>query len=200
MSTYLVGWSVHDLRYANPSNSSMFGMWTRESMRGHGTLALNEGAKIYEALNKWINVENPVNKIEEIAVPDFYFTAMENWGMITFRESAVLWEEGVTPTRSIHNGLNTISHEYGHTWFGNIVTPKFWNVAWLKEGFATFFGHYGVGLVHEDWKMMDLFGVEVLQAALLEDSFEHNRTMNGKGVGSPKSIRASMDFVAYKKG
>lgn len=120
--------------------------------------------------------------------------------MVTFRESGILWESGVTPTIKIRNGLSTVAHEYAHTWFGNLVTPKFWNVAWLKEGFATFFGHYVLDILHDDWKMMDLFVVDVLQQALMHDSVQHNRTMNGKAVGSPESIPACMDFVTYKKG
>ena len=200
MSTYLVGWAIHDFNYTIALNSTSFGIWSRTEGHNLTSPALRESVKIYDALKKWINVENPVKKMEQIAVPDFHFHAMENWGMVTFRETVVLWEEHITPMKMIHEGLKIISHEYAHTWFGNIVTPKFWNVAWLKEGFATYFEHYALNLVHDDWKVMDMFAAEVLQSALLGDSIDHYTTMNSQNIGSPESIIGNMGFITYKKG
>ncbi|XP_057331613.1 aminopeptidase N-like isoform X2 [Microplitis mediator] len=133
MSTYLVGWSIHDFNYQQLVNSTNFSLWTRKTMTGKGSLALKEGRLIYSTLESYLSIENPINKIDHIAISDFHFSAMENWGMITFRESAILFDKKTTPTNVIHAGLNTMGHEYAHTWFGNLVTPEFWNVVWLKE-------------------------------------------------------------------
>ncbi|XP_076226398.1 aminopeptidase N-like isoform X1 [Nomia melanderi] len=201
MSTYLVGWAVHDFVPETTASSTLnFKMWTRQSMHRRGSIALNQGVSIYSFLRDWLAIENPVPKMDQIAVPDFNFNAMENWGMITYRESVVLHENAVTPTRYMYNGLTTMAHEYAHTWFGNLVTPSFWNVAWLKEGFASYFQYYALSIVQPTWTMMDKFVVDMLQPTLAMDSANHTRVMNGRNVESPKSIMAVLDFVSYKKG
>ncbi|XP_076645839.1 aminopeptidase N [Halictus rubicundus] len=200
MSTYLVGWAVHDFVPETSAGSENFKIWTRESMHGRGTDALNQGALIYSFLKSYFRVDNPIPKMDQIAVPDFNFNAMENWGMITYRESVVLHERAVTPTKYMFDGSTTMAHEYAHTWFGNLVTPSFWNVAWLKEGFASYFQYYALSVVQPSWNMMDKFVVDMLQPTLLLDSANHTRVMNGRGVGSPSSIMAVLDFVSYKKG
>lgn len=169
-------------------------------MKSRGSAALNRGRAVFSALQTWLSVPSPLAKVDQFALPDFNFNAMENWGMITYRESVVLHEDGGTPATRSQSGLSTMAHEYAHTWFGNLVTPRFWDVVWLKEGFATYFQYFGVSLAETDPKWMDLFTVECLQPTLLADSADHERTMNGRGVGSRDSVAATLDFVSYEKG
>ncbi|XP_054003457.1 aminopeptidase N-like [Hylaeus anthracinus] len=200
MSTYLVGWAVHDFAAETSVSSKNFKMWTRGSMNRRASIALNQGVPIYSFLNGWFGIDNPIPKMDQIAVADFNFHAMENWGMITYRETVVLFEDGVTPTKYMFDGFTTMAHEYAHTWFGNLVTPMFWNVAWLKEGFASYFQYFAVSSVQPSWKVMDKFAVDILQPTLVLDSTNHTRVMNGRNVGSPSSIMDVLDFVSYKKG
>lgn len=200
MSTYLVGWSVHDFVSETSSFSNNLKIWTRRSMNHRGSISLYQSLSIYTFLRNYLLIENPISKLDEIAVPDFHFNAMENWGMITFREPVALYEGGVTATKKMIDGFTTMAHEYAHTWFGNLVTPRFWDVAWLKEGFASYFQYFALSKMQPSWGMMDKFVVDILQPTLLGDSENHTRTMNGRNVGSPSSIMAMMDFVSYKKG
>ncbi|XP_076764206.1 aminopeptidase N-like [Xylocopa sonorina] len=201
MPTYLVGWAMHEfVSEALKNVSGDFRMWTRRSMDHRGSFALNQGRSIYSFLNDWLGIANPIRKMDQFAVPDFNFHAMENWGMITYRESVVLHDAALTPTKYMLDGLTTMAHEYAHTWFGNLVTPTFWDVAWLKEGFASYFQHFAVAMVQPSWRMMDKFVVETLQPAMLLDSADHDRAMNGRSDGSPASTMAMLDFVSYKKG
>lgn len=200
MSTYLVGWAVHDFIPEISISSPSFKIWTRRSMTRRGSTALNQGQSIYSFLNHWLRVHNPIPKMDQVAVPDFNFNAMENWGMITYREPVVLYEDDVTPTRNMFDGFTTMAHEYAHTWFGNLVTPLFWDVAWLKEGFASYFQYFALASVKPSWRVMDKFVVNMLQPTLLLDAANHTRVMNGKNVGSASSIMGVMDFVSYKKG
>jgi aminopeptidase N len=200
MSTYQLGWAIHDFVSESSINSSQnFRMWTRRSMNNRGSISLNKGQLIYSFLNNWFLIDNPIPKMDQIAVPDFNFHAMENWGMITYRESVVLYDE-FTPTKNMFDGFTTMAHEYTHTWFGNLVTPMFWDVAWLKEGFASYFQYFALSIIQPTWRMMDTFVVDMMQPAMLLDSANHDRVMNGRNVGSPKSIMAVLDFVSYKKG
>ncbi|XP_011706295.1 PREDICTED: aminopeptidase N-like [Wasmannia auropunctata] len=199
MPTYLVGWTVHNFVPERSRISEDFKMWTRDSMKFRGSMALNRGRAVYSALQTWLLVKSPLVKVDQFAIPDFNFNAMENWGLITYRESVVLHEDG-TPTRKTVDGLSTMAHEYTHSWFGNLVTPVFWDVVWLKEGFATYFQYFGVSLAEPELRMMNVFVVDCLQPTLLADSDNHTRTLNGREVGSRDSIMATLDFVSYKKG
>lgn len=199
ISTYLVGWTVHNFVAERSRTPRDFKMWTRNSMKSRGSMALNRGRVVYSALQTWLSVKSPLVKVDQFAIPDFNFNAMENWGLITYRESVVLHDDG-TPTRKTVDGLSTMAHEYAHSWFGNLVTPEFWDVVWLKEGFATYFQYFGVSLAEPDLRMMNVFVVDCLQPTLLVDSDNHTRTLNGREIGSRGSITATLDFVSYKKG
>ena len=200
MSTYLLGWAIHDFERIN-STVKEFGMWVRgNSTYFKNSPILNEGLKVYSELEKWMPLKNPVKKFDHFAVPDFYFSAMENWGFITFRESVGRINFNEISFNNLYNNLVTIGHEYTHTWFGNLVTPEFWSYAWLKEGFSTYFSYQVLSHLYKEWNIMDLFIVDNLQTSLLSDSYDHNRTMNGHNVDDPKSTINAMDFVTYKKG
>ncbi|CAB0034982.1 unnamed protein product, partial [Trichogramma brassicae] len=210
MSTYLLGWSIHSFQRINSSVDGRFSLWTRSrdlllaSSVGGGServpLCLVEMPAIYSALENYTDLSNPIDKFDIFAVPDFNFQAMENWAFVTMRESVALISYEATSLRRIHGKLTTMGHELAHTWFGNVVTPFYWNVAWLKEAFATYFAYLAIGQVHEDWRMMDMFATEVLQDSLLLDSADHERRMNGPPLGTAAKAKAALDFVTYRKG
>ncbi|KAL7289312.1 hypothetical protein TKK_0017243 [Trichogramma kaykai] len=210
MSTYLLGWSIHSFQRINSSVDGRFSLWTRSrdlllaSSVGDAServpLCLVEMPAIYSALENYTDLSNPIDKFDIFAVPDFNFQAMENWAFVTMRESVALISYEATSLRRIHGKLTSMGHELAHTWFGNLVTPFYWDVAWLKEAFATYFAYLAIGQVHEDWRMMDMFATEVLQDSLLLDSADHERRMNGPPLGTAAKAKAALDFVTYRKG
>ena len=210
MSTYLLGWSVHNFKRANSSSTSSIGhsiyLWTHPIENStfqqltSEAVCLFEAPNIYSVLEKWTNVSSPIAKYDLFAVPDFKFNAMENWGFITFRESvSLIWNKSTTLSK-ISTATFVLGHEIAHTWFGNLVTPVFWNFAWLKEGFATYFSYLAMDIVYPDRQVMDTFSVKVLQDSMTLDSVDHERSMNAQGVGKPSDIASVLDFVTYDKG
>lgn len=96
-------------------------------------------------------------KIDCIAVPDYAQGAMENWGLITFLETMLLIPEGEMLKPKMEACKTIITHELVHQWFGNLVTHRWWEYLWLKEGFAQFMQRYIVDKLKPEWKVMDGF-------------------------------------------
>merc|ERR1719277_2439646 len=85
-----------------------------------------------------------------IAIPDFSAGAMENWGLITYRETSLLYDELESSSSNLERVSTVVSHELAHQWFGNLVTMKWWNDLWLNEGFANFVELIGISTVMPD--------------------------------------------------
>ena len=89
-------------------------------------LAAKVGPSILEFFERHYNVKFPLPKMDMIAIPDFSAGAMENWGLITYRETALLFKEGETSMSDRESIIATIAHELAHQWFGNLVTMEWW--------------------------------------------------------------------------
>ena len=129
MSTYLVAFVVSEFAYRESqlnSNNVRFRIWSRKEAIGQTEYAADIGPKILEYYEKYFDVPYPLPKQDMIAIPDFSAGAMENWGLITYRETALLYEDGITSPRGKEYIRTVIAHELAHQWFGNLVTMKWW--------------------------------------------------------------------------
>lgn len=81
------------------------------------------------------------------AVPDFSAGAMENWGLITYRESRMLYDQNTSSDAAKQSVASVIVHELTHMWFGNQVTPEWWGYLWLSEAFARYYQYFGTAQV-----------------------------------------------------
>lgn len=123
--------------------------------------------------------------------------AMENWGLITYKEQYLIGDESSHP-RDVLEILKTVAHELGHQFFGNLVTCQWWDQIWLNEGFATFFEYVLVENTHPELRMRDYFNIEKVQNALKVDALETTRAMFSDAE-TPSGISNLFDRVAYDK-
>ena len=129
MSTYLLAFIISRFTHKQSeatANGVQFRIWSRKSVSDQTDLALKVGPQILEFFEKHYNVPYPLPKMDMVAIPDFGAGAMENWGLITYRETALLFKEGQSSIATREGIVSTISHELAHQWFGNLVTMDWW--------------------------------------------------------------------------
>ena len=140
----------------------------------------------------------PGDKLDLIAIPDFAFGAMENLGAITFRETALLVDEGTATHAELARVADVVAHEIAHMWFGDLVTMTWWNGLWLNEAFATFMEMLAVDAWKPEWERWVSFGVS-RAAALQVDGLASSRPIEFE-VAAPKDAEAMFDVLTYEKG
>ncbi len=129
MSTYLLAFVISRLSYKQSetlSNGVQLRVWTRKPFIEQTNLAGLIGPQMLEFYEKHYNVNYALPKMDLVAVPDFSAEAMENWGLITFRETSLLFKEGDTSISEKEIIVKTLAHEMAHQWFGNLVTMEWW--------------------------------------------------------------------------
>jgi membrane alanyl aminopeptidase len=114
--------------------------------------ALNVAVKSIDFYEQFLGVKYPLPKCDHIALPDFAAGAMENWGLVTYRE-ALLLADNTTAVSSKKQIASVIAHELAHMWFGNLVTMKWWDELWLNESLATLLEHFAVEAIHPEYQI-----------------------------------------------
>jgi tricorn protease interacting factor F2/3 len=138
-------------------------------------------------------------KLDIIALPDFASGAMENWGAITFREAAVLFDPKTSSTSTKQYLAEVVSHELAHQWFGDLVTMKWWNDLWINESFATFMANKSVDKIFLGWEFDNQFLQDSTANAFNLDALKASHPIDVK-VKTPEEIPEIFDEISYDKG
>lgn len=205
MSTYLLAFVVCDFAYkgTNASADVLIRIWARRKAieEGQGNYALEKTGGILAFFEDYYNSSYPLTKSDQIALPDFSAGAMENWGLITYRETALLYNPEVSSNGDKEWVATVISHELAHMWFGNLVTMKWWNDLWLNEGFATYVSYLGADYAEPTWNMKELIVLE-LNGVMSVDALASSHPLSSKegDILKPEDINALFDSITYSKG
>ncbi|ELA47927.1 hypothetical protein VCUG_00510, partial [Vavraia culicis subsp. floridensis] len=117
-----------------------------------GMYALHVADQVLQFFEEYFGIEYPLDKLDMVAVPEFTAGAMENWGLITYNEANLLFDKDKSSMTQRRLIAETVAHEIAHQWFGNLVTPKWWDDLWLNEGFATWAAALGCNAIREKQK------------------------------------------------
>lgn len=200
MATYLLAFIVAD--YALNERDGM-GILARPEAMNQTDYSLQTGIDVLKALDEWIAY--PYSSVPEMtrmymsAIPDFSAGAMENWGLLTYRESNILYRSDDSTSLQQQRIAAVITHEIAHQWYGDLVTCQWWDVTWLNEGFARYFQFFGTALVEKDWDLEEQFVVEQLQGVMQMDSLESTHPMT-HNVYTPAQVSGIFDSISYNKG
>ncbi|XP_027019984.1 aminopeptidase N isoform X2 [Tachysurus fulvidraco] len=207
MSTYLVAFIVCEFTYTSKQKDNMDVMvriWARKNAieEGQGDYALRITQPILEFFEKYYNTSYPLSKSDQIALPDFNAGAMENWGLITYRETALLFDPKTSANGNKQRIVIVVAHELAHMWFGNLVTLKWWNEVWLNEGFASYVEYLGADYAEPTWNMKDQIVLNDIYRAFAVDSLvsSHPLSCNEEEVNTPAEITQMFDTISYSKG
>ncbi|KAL8559955.1 hypothetical protein ACOMHN_041426 [Nucella lapillus] len=201
MSTYLLAFVVSDFVSLSEitANNVTYRVWARPESIEQARYALDVGVKVLTFFENYYNIPYPLPKQDMIAIPDFAAGAMENWGLITYRETTMLYQPGVSSEGDKQRVAVVVTHELAHQWFGDLVTPSWWDDLWLNEGFASYMEYMGVHHIHPDWKMFDQFVVEDLHDVLDVDGLVTSHPIYIP-VYHPDEINEIFDRISYGKG
>ncbi len=199
MSTYLVFWCVGEFSLIEDQEDKRVRVAYLPGMEPYIEFGLDFGKKALAFCEDYYGIAYPLSKLDLIAIPDFAFGAMENWGAITFRENLLLYYPGITSKSGAERIAEVISHEMAHQWFGNLVTPADWKFLWLNESFATYFGFGVVDHYHPSWKTWSQFLYTQTNPALVRDAYLHTIPIEIPG-GEHVVINTSTAPIIYCKG
>lgn len=124
---------------------------------------------------------------------------MENWGLVTYRTTAVLFDEGTSSDAYKNRIAYVVAHELAHQWFGNLVTMDWWSELWLNEGFATWAGWYAVDVFHPEWDVWGQFVTDSMQTAFKLDSLRNSHPIEVP-VRDALEVDQIFDHISYLKG
>lgn len=207
MSTYLVAWAVGDFEFIETTTERSYNgrkipvrLFTVKGKSDKGHLALENAGKIIDILSETFDIDYPFPKADLIAISgDYLMGAMENIGLITFRETALLFDPATSDAAYKIRVVYVVAHELAHQWFGNMVTMDWWNELWLNEGFATWVGWYVVDKLYPEFDVFTRFVVEALQGALTLDALRGSHPIEVP-IHNAKEIDQIFDHISYLKG
>ncbi len=201
MSTYLLAFIVGDFEYveSKTKNGVQVRVFTTPGKKHQAKFALECAVKTLEFYDEYFDIPYPLPILDMIAIPDFTSGAMENWGAITYRESALLVDEDHSSLVNKQWVALVIAHEIAHQWFGNLVTMEWWTHLWLNEGFASYIEYLAVDKLFPKWDIWTQFSTNELGTALRLDALINTHPIEIE-VRHPDEIGEIFDEVSYSKG
>ncbi|KAI6679924.1 hypothetical protein NL676_033805 [Syzygium grande] len=213
MSTYLVAVVIGLFDYVedHTSDGVKVRVYCQVGKQNQGKFALNVAVKTLELYREYFAVPYSLPKLDMIAVPDFAHGAMENYGLVTYHEMALLYDEQHSAAANKQRVATVVTHELAHQWFGNLVTMEWWTHLWLNEGFATWVSYLANDCLFPEWKTWTQFLQESTEGMRLDELAVSHPIEESKKIFSfskdilveinhASEIDEIFDAISYQKG
>lgn len=202
MSSYLLAFAAGDLQgvTAKTKNGTLVGIYsTKAHPLKNLEFSLDIAVRVIEFYEDYYGVKYPIPQSLHVALPDFSSGAMENWGLVTYREVYLLVDENSTAVSRQQVAL-VVAHELAHQWFGNLVTMKWWDDLWLNESFANMMEYVSVDAIEPSWNIFEDFQTTGVPHALQRDATDGVQSVHME-VNHPDEINTLFDSaIVYAKG
>lgn len=202
MSTYLLAFVFGELTFKETETGRGVKVRAYGTPLHHGELdfALTTAKDCIDFFEDYFGVDYPLPKLDMVGLPDFSSGAMENWGLITFRESVFFADPKTTGVETKQTIALVVNHELAHQWFGNLVTMRWWDDLWLNESFANLMEYVATNALYPEWRIWEQFVSHELAMALRRDALPNVQAVRTK-VNHPDELSTLFDpAIAYAKG
>mmetsp|Transcript_10839 Transcript_10839/g.14084 ORF Transcript_10839/g.14084 Transcript_10839/m.14084 type:complete len:887 (+) Transcript_10839:126-2786(+) len=201
MSTYLLAMCIGEFDFVQDytEHGVLVRVYTPPGKSETGQFALKVACDTLDLYNNFFKLPYPLPKLDMVAIPEFAMGAMENWGLVTYREVDLLIDEAQASTQQKQRVCGVVTHELAHQWFGNLVTMAWWDDLWLNEGFASWTQTYAAACLFPSWKMWDQFTVDDQAAALRLDSLRTSHPIQVP-IAHAEEVEQVFDAISYCKG
>ncbi len=203
MSTYLLAFvfgEMHSVSATTKDGVAVSSWATVAQPKAHLQYANDEAVKILEFFSDYFGTPFPLPKLDQVALPDFDSLAMENWGLITYREVGLLADPQNRSLSGEQLITLVIAHEISHQWFGNLVTMRWWDDLWLNESFASIMENIAPDRLHPDWQQWEDFATGRVLSCSHRDIYKDVQPV-GMPVNHPDEISSLFDpAIVYAKG
>jgi len=162
------------------------------------TFGQDVAVQVLPRLEDYFGLPYAFGKLDQVGIPEFEAGAMENAGLVTFREAALLLDEAVASLAVKKRVAEVVTHELAHQWFGNWVTMQWWDDLWLNESFATWMSFKIVDAWKPEWRIWLDFDAGKA-AALQLDALRSTHPIHAE-VKNPEEMGESFDLITYEKG
>jgi puromycin-sensitive aminopeptidase len=201
MSTYLLAWVVSKLAHTTVDSDSgvKVSVYSTPDHGKHLDYAVDFAKRSLEFYEDYFAIPYPLPKLDLVAVPNFAAGAMENWGLVTYRETDLLVDEANTSLSNKQRVSEVIAHELAHQWFGDLVTMAWWSDLWLNESFASWAETMTVDHLVPEWRWWDSFTAGLGTYAKEIDSLANTHPIMVE-VDDPLALDEIFDAISYFKG
>ncbi|KAK3002441.1 hypothetical protein RJ639_020347, partial [Escallonia herrerae] len=200
MSTYLVAVVVGLFDYVEDltPDGIRVQVYCQVGKADQGKFALDVAVKTLGLYKEYFAVPYSLPKLDMIAIPDFAAGAMENYGLVTYRETALLYDDKHSAAANKQRVSTVVAHELAHQWFGNLVTMEWWTHLWLNEGFATWVSYLATDSLFPEWQIWTQFLNESTEGLRL-DGLAESHPIEVE-VNHACEIDEIFDAISYRKG
>jgi aminopeptidase N len=203
MNSYLLAFVYGDMihKSTNTAHGTEVNVWATIAQPADSLdFALDVAKRSIEFFENYFGIKYPLSKADHVACPDFSSGAMENWGLITYRERILLAYPGETAQSTLEQIALVIAHETSHQWFGNLVTMRWWDDLWLNESFANMMEYQAVDSMFPEWHVWNSFVAAEGLSALRRDAVAGVQAVK-TDVHHPDEISSLFDpSIVYAKG
>lgn len=201
MSTYLLAFCVGEFDFVQQKTAHgvLIRVYTPVGKSTSGLFALDCACRCLDAYDDFFHIPYPLPKLDMVAIPEFAMGAMENWGLVTYREVDLLIDPLRASSRQKQRVASVVAHELAHQWFGNLVTMDWWSGLWLNESFASWTENWATDKLYPDYKMWDQFVTGHLASALRMDALRSSHPIDVP-IRHAEEVNQVFDAISYCKG
>lgn len=200
MSSYLVAMVIGDLASSDEMVVSgvPLRVWALRGKEQLGKFAVEYATRLLPWYEDYFGMPYHFDKYDQVAVPGFAFGAMENSGLVVFRQELLLMSAESSSWKQEKHIARVVAHEFAHMWFGNLVTLQWWDDLWLNEAFAEWISLRVVSEISPEYRIWEDF-LGVLRHALEADALESTHAIYSP-VQTPAQAQELFDTITYLKG